>query len=686
MDRSKRDLESLVTSQKEQLIRYETRLKDVVTAYKGLLKEKEALESSLAALTSAKDESSDKPSTKNNDEADAQSSTNTKSPTDTNANNENATQTQVLTLMNSLATLSAEKSRMEASFQADKKQIRSQLNQKDNQINELQEKIKSMSQQAASDLENYKAKLIVERQEHEKETSNQMLMIRELQKLYADERHLKDNIEMQLNNLKTQFAANDNSDGRIKELQLQLKEAKTKLKQFEAQKESNSSHDNSSILQQLQNEMSQLKEQHAVAIKSEQKRAHIAEERNKKLAAIHEDRVANLEARLAELSATVGTYDRLRHQDQESIQALKRKLQNLIPASGSSGTSAERSFEARRLSKTSQNDLSSVVDEIMRLKKILLAENAKSSNPFDISKIFTVGSNHRQCEEDASKQQTLLDAARNDCSKLHEVIHVQKSHIATLQEKVKVLNRNIDEQEVEIKQQEERLRQAVKEERAKWAATLNDMENECRFKLNEMEQQLQKQRVRSLHLLDEKENEIKTLQTSFDVFAQPRAMSNLNSTTSTTKDESNASGDESGPPTKNSERKISSSNAKSLGMGENCHMLHYANEIARKDIEIAGLRKTKYAAETALRKALQDKATREEDLKEQIAQLKQEVDRLERCKTREGANLEYLKNVFISFLSSKSIEGKGHMINAIGAVLQFTPAEIQIINNLFHKK
>jgi hypothetical protein len=34
--------------------------------------------------------------------------------------------TQLATLMNSLATLSAEKSRMEASFQADKKQLRSE--------------------------------------------------------------------------------------------------------------------------------------------------------------------------------------------------------------------------------------------------------------------------------------------------------------------------------------------------------------------------------------------------------------------------------------------------------------------------------------------------------------------------------------------------------------------------------
>jgi cell division protein FtsX len=58
-------------------------------------------------------------------------------------------------------------------------------------------------------------------------------------------------------------------------------------------------------------------------ILKEQKRATDAEERARRLAAVHEERVANLEARLAELSETVGNYDRLRQQDQMAIQKLK---------------------------------------------------------------------------------------------------------------------------------------------------------------------------------------------------------------------------------------------------------------------------------------------------------------------------------------------------------------------------
>jgi len=60
--------------------------------------------------------------------------------------------------------------------------------------------------------------------------------------------------------------------------------------------------------------------------------------------------------------------------------------------------------------------------------------------------------------------------------------------------------------------------------------------------------------------------------------------------------------------------------------------------------------------------------------------------RLERCKTREGANLEYLKNVIISYIVTRDADGKRHMLNAISAVLQFTAAEMQAINASFQKK
>lgn len=48
---SRKELLDTIESQKKQLVQYQTRFKDVVRAYKSLLKEKEALEASLKVLT-----------------------------------------------------------------------------------------------------------------------------------------------------------------------------------------------------------------------------------------------------------------------------------------------------------------------------------------------------------------------------------------------------------------------------------------------------------------------------------------------------------------------------------------------------------------------------------------------------------------------------------------------------------
>lgn len=151
------DQSAIISSQKEQLSRYETRLKDVVNAYKGLLKEKEALKEALGSVS-------------NNSKG------GTEEKVDQNVD-------QKLTLMNSLATLSAEKSRLEQTFLLDKRNLKHEMTVKDKAIKELEEIIRTFESRSSLETENFKSKLIVEKHEREKEQTNSMLMIRELQML-----------------------------------------------------------------------------------------------------------------------------------------------------------------------------------------------------------------------------------------------------------------------------------------------------------------------------------------------------------------------------------------------------------------------------------------------------------------------------------------------------------------------
>lgn len=730
MDKSKSELESLVQSQSKQLTRYETRLKgmyanratrrseiieivdfvivsnelnvisDVVTAYKGLLKEKEALEASLATVTTDK---TTKPN--QNDGASSSKSDGSNNASD-NASGTDQMRMQISTLMQSLATLSAEKSKMEASFQADKRSVRNELKAKEKSIAELQEKVNGSEAHTKLEVEKVKSKLIIERHEWEKESGNQYAMVRELQKLLADERQTKANLSMQLQDLKSHVSMSGMDNDRHSDLVAELEQTKRKLEKNE--REANEAAVQMAmppedILKKLQSEMGHLKKQHMAAIQSEQHRAYLAEERNKALAAMHEERVASLESRLAELSATVGLYDRLRQTDQENIAKFKERIAQLTNDTADENE-LKRSAHSDEISMTSKHDdwnVNELINEIIVLHNVLLMKNSKLTEPIDMSRLYNAFQSAEKLIETAcncgKRNESLIDEnedLRATNEKFKQQIDTLNSHIKTLQAKVEVLNRNIDEQEAELRNKGQEYKAELKTERNRWKELINGNEIESRTKQSELEVQLQKQRERSLALLEEKENEIASLKASFNVFAVPkplrkRSEHNRSDVDKSSNDSKDGRDDTVFVDTDDDVNTMAvgfSSKMSTMSNKEPMHMLHYAHELSRKEVEIVALRKSKHAAEQTLRLALQDKAANQEELYDKISTLEEQVDRLERCKTREGANLEYLKNVFLSFLLSNDNDGRKHIINAIGTILQFNSSELNAINKYYHIK
>lgn len=632
-----------------------------MAAYKGLLREKESLEANQKP-----------PPQENGNTSSSQSVANAEGKQSEPENE--LVQTQISTLMNSLSTLSAEKSRQEAQFQIDKKQLRQELTVKDKMIKDLQEKVKQ-----ATDVN--KSKVTMEKHDRDKHAQDHMVTIRELQKLLADERHFRENLEMQLNNLKAQFSVPIVPDKLFRELTVELEDARRQLKQYETSR-APPREDTKAIFNQLQEEMQLLKQQHAVAIRNEQKRALFAEETNRKLAALHEERVASLEARLSELSGTVASYDRQRQQDQANIAKLKEKIARL---------SVSRA--ADEIEDNKPEGVSELLEKILQLKKKLVAENVKSNNPVDINSIFASStSSNRPQSSTNSVSLVEYNKLKAECERLLEerdaarfTVEEQKTHIKTLQDKVKVLNRNIDEHENELKNRQVEFNQYLKSEKGKWRNGISQMETEYRSKIMQLENELQKQRERSLQLLDEKENEIKTLKTSFEIFipGNPQLMNTVQE--ADREGDSDSDGNFKSPAAQLS-NVLNATGGGGGGAGTEYHMLHYAHESARKDVEISNLRKAKHSAETALRQALLEKVTIQEELHDKISNLEDEVDRLNRYQSREGANLEYLKNVILSYLVSKDPDSRKHMLNAIGAVLKFTPTEMNSISTFLSGK
>ncbi|KAK0089069.1 hypothetical protein PV325_009276 [Microctonus aethiopoides] len=577
---------------------------------------------------------------------------------------------QLGTLMNSLAILSAEKSRMEANFQTDRSQLRSEREDYEKVIKDLKEKLKRAQHNTLSELEHVKYKLIMARHERDKNQADNSAMIKELQKLMADERRAKELLEQQLKEIKSQVVGKTQN----KILAAELEIANNKLKQAEA-----AVRETPPMLISLQAEIATLRKQHRNAIHEERKRAAAAEQQAKILEAAHETRVAGLEARLAELSETVGGYDRLRHQDQQAIQKLKEQL------------SAVKKYEyGENIEKNYMQDPAKIVTKIEELYGRLMDMNNNkncSINMKELLKTFKFDNVELNIDykdkydalqqefHDYRKQMTTkFESLTNNSEKKNEVdntteLQLTRSHCKNLEEKIRMLNREITHIEKELNMKLEQQSQVFHKEKLAYEHILSQKEAEFRGKIGALEHQLLRQRERSLALIEEKDKEITTLKASF------RSILTKND-----KDRHSTINNSSVIAEKTIEPVTDFVN--SLLTMDSPPLLHYAQELARREIQVAGLRKQISELENDVRENQRNVLAAEQRHTDEITDLETKITRLEAYKSREGANLEYLKNVLVNYLTSTDSSNKRHMLNAIATVLKFTHKEMEAIQRV----
>ena len=329
----RRELLEVIAQQKEQLARYETRLKDVVRAYKGLAKEKETLESSLKAITAAVNEDKDaeqeveKQKTDTEDcETDTESIAESVCSDITSASGSVQTgkpKAKLAALSNSLAAVAAEKAQSEAKFLADKRKMRKEIDELKTQL----DGVKGSEAEMKVSLEETKSKLIIERHEREKEMSNNKLMVQELQKLFTDERHEKEKLNTEIVQMKSKIilledpSKSKQAESQIIKLKEDLENAKMQMIVKDKQ-----IHERSLTEQKIgdiRGEMSDLKSKHVEQLKSAETAREKAELRALEIQSQQEKRVVNLESRLQELSDSVCSYEKLRIQDQMALVSLQ---------------------------------------------------------------------------------------------------------------------------------------------------------------------------------------------------------------------------------------------------------------------------------------------------------------------------------------------------------------------------
>lgn len=757
--KSRFELIKLVEAQKEQQNRYETRLRDVVRAYKNLLQEKEALEATVKVLTSGntqptkssqrnepshsrdqkevvKDEiSSDKtsksgglaspleedgfkkgevldhPLAVKDDEGNDESQLPSDKEDNSSKHGELETlREKIVTLTTSLATVMEQKSKMEASYQADKKKMMQEHEAKVTEYAEETEKLNKNVETLEEQLQELKLRMRHEQQAREEEQNNHVLMLRELQMLLSTERSIKEDLEQQLEDAKEQIvllkklpgSKTEEYERQIALLQLELQGVQKRLKEAEQ-----ASTRPSPLLIQLQEEMSKMKKENAEAVIREQKRANDAEERLRIITSLEECRVADLEVKLSELSEVVGNYEKLRLQDQQAIQKLKDRLQKLD--SENATLSRQLSIDENQMPDNEKElrenetpeELKKQVFKLKGLLKIALNSSDTPVNLEELSKselesFFANDPSHKVCEQELRQLKEEFERYKVKTQALHKNKSFKElSEQLENLEALKKRNRDLEQQAEELKDlgiEKERdhkkvisnLRDQVKLLEEKHKREQEETSTVYKQRLEELERQVLNQRERTLALVAEKDSEIETLRSrspssspsvenvgkTRQVFSYPRKFVEVSSGSQANLDF---------PQSSDADVAVHQLLSKPSGVSNSeSTLVHYAQQQARRDAESVAIRRQKNELETSLR----DAELRGEKLIDQTNVLKEEIRKLERDRSRESANLEYLKNIVLRFMMSTSYSVKQQMITAIATVLEFSPKELSQVRKV----
>ena len=192
-------------------------------------------------------------------------------------------------------------------------------------------------------------------------------------------------------------------------------------------------------------------------------------------------------------------------------------------------------------------------------------------------------------------------------------LHLAKSYSRNLEERIRSLNREAISKEKEFKAKMEQQHEALQEERVKFERLLTRKDNEFRDKIATLENQLLRQRERSLALVEEKDQEISMLKASFHAIVKKGSV---------------VSSDV-GRKLPGTEQLVepSADYVTALLAVDSSPMLHYSQELARREKQVSGLRKKNSDLETTIRENQREHIHSIERHKEQVVTLEAKITR-----------------------------------------------------------
>lgn len=329
----------------------------------------------------------------------------------------------------------------------------------------------------------------------------------------------------------------------------------------------------------------------------------------------------------------------------------------------------------------SQMDVSVLKEKLEKVKKLLLLAAQRNQDPNIQALSEAEADADQENRSAASYQQELRQLkdeferykvraqvvlknknAKDGCQtkELEEV----RDQLSELKEKYINLRIQSDEAEARHRRELEEGQQRVAAQQQTHRQEVERLETLHRDDLMRLEAELHKQRERTMALLDEKDQELDKLRTA---------------ALTCSVDSSKTADDELGSP--GGDDDIIGQALRRATPNEPTLLL-YAEQLARKEVELVGLRRQKHRLEDDLHQLQARLIANAERHDDEATRLRGRLDKLMRDQSREGANLEYLKNIIFKFLTLQDASGRQQTLTAILTILHFSPQEKQSVMRL----
>lgn len=377
----------------------------------------------------------------------------------------------------------------------------------------------------------------------------------------------------------------------------------------------------------------------------------------------------------------MGSCEKTRLRDQQTAQRLRDRILQLDTENKTLAIAASSRMTTDLCIDESQMDVSVLKEKLEKVKKLLLLAAQRNQDPNIQALSEAEADADQENRSAASYQQELRQLkdeferykvraqvvlknknAKDGCQtkELEEV----RDQLSELKEKYINLRIQSDEAEARHRRELEEGQQQAAAQQQTQRQEVERLETLHRDDLMRLEAELHKQRERTMALLDEKDQELDKLRTA-------ALTSNIDSSKTADNELGSPGGDDD-----------IIGQALRRAMPNEPTLLLYAEQLARKEVELVGLRRQKHRLEDDLHQLQARLIGNAERHDEEAAQLRGQLDKLIRDQSREGANLEYLKNIIFKFLTLQDASGRQQTLTAILTILHFSPQEKQSVMRL----